>query len=261
MKDYHINVFYSEEDEGYVADIPDLQYCSAFGVTPEEALQQVLIAKMAWLEAAKESALTLIDSLEVKDSVGVVKFSNGATTVSYLTPFKDRASTKVEAIPMTGCDGTDIGDGLATAVDMASSIPNKKKIVIFLSDGEQTAGTFKPQEAIKFAKDNKVQVYTIGMGSTGKVYFECPGPFGLPQRGEAVLKDDVLETIATQTGGKYFKSVDKNTLDEIYKTISDDIKREKEPTSIRMWLFSLAFLILIIDLYLRYGKYKIITAD
>jgi len=55
MKDYHINVFYSEEDEGYVADIPDLQYCSAFGVTPEEALQQVLIAKTAWLEAAKES--------------------------------------------------------------------------------------------------------------------------------------------------------------------------------------------------------------
>jgi predicted RNase H-like HicB family nuclease len=52
MKDYHINVFYSEDDEGYIADIPDLQSCSAFGDTPEEALQEVLRAKQAWLEAA-----------------------------------------------------------------------------------------------------------------------------------------------------------------------------------------------------------------
>ncbi|MPZ99276.1 MAG: type II toxin-antitoxin system HicB family antitoxin [Dehalococcoidia bacterium] len=52
MKDYHINVFYSEEDEGWIADIPDLRYCSAFGDTPEEALREVLIAKEAWLEAA-----------------------------------------------------------------------------------------------------------------------------------------------------------------------------------------------------------------
>jgi predicted RNase H-like HicB family nuclease len=55
MKDYHINVFYSQDDEGYIADIPDLQHCSAFGATPEEALHQVLEAKTAWLEAAKEA--------------------------------------------------------------------------------------------------------------------------------------------------------------------------------------------------------------
>ena len=53
MKDYHINLFYSEEDEGYIADIPDLKHCSAFGATPEEALQEVLKAKLAWLEAAQ----------------------------------------------------------------------------------------------------------------------------------------------------------------------------------------------------------------
>ncbi len=53
MKDYHINIFYSEEDEGYIADIPDLKYCSAFGDTPEEALREVLIAKSTWLEAAR----------------------------------------------------------------------------------------------------------------------------------------------------------------------------------------------------------------
>jgi predicted RNase H-like HicB family nuclease len=52
MKDYHINIFYSEEDEGYIADIPDLKYCSAFGSTVEEAVHEVLIAKSAWLETA-----------------------------------------------------------------------------------------------------------------------------------------------------------------------------------------------------------------
>jgi len=53
MKDYHINIFYSEEDEGYIADIPDLEACSAFGSTPEEALREVSVAKQAWLEAAR----------------------------------------------------------------------------------------------------------------------------------------------------------------------------------------------------------------
>jgi len=52
MKNHHINIFYSEEDEGYIADIPDLKFCSAFGATPEEALREVLTAKALWLEAA-----------------------------------------------------------------------------------------------------------------------------------------------------------------------------------------------------------------
>lgn len=52
MKDYHINVFYSEEDGCYIADIPDLKYCSAHGKTPVEAVQEIMIAKEAWLEVA-----------------------------------------------------------------------------------------------------------------------------------------------------------------------------------------------------------------
>lgn len=54
MKDYHINLFWSEEDKSWVADIPDLEYCSAFGATPAEALQEVLEAKQAWLESARQ---------------------------------------------------------------------------------------------------------------------------------------------------------------------------------------------------------------
>ncbi|NJL88800.1 MAG: type II toxin-antitoxin system HicB family antitoxin [Coleofasciculaceae cyanobacterium SM2_1_6] len=53
MKDYHINLFYSSADGGYIADIPDLKFCSAFGETPEIALQEALIAKTAWLAAAQ----------------------------------------------------------------------------------------------------------------------------------------------------------------------------------------------------------------
>ena len=55
MKDYHINLFYSEEDEGYIADVPDLAHCSAFGESPEEALREVLKAKEAWIQAAQGS--------------------------------------------------------------------------------------------------------------------------------------------------------------------------------------------------------------
>jgi predicted RNase H-like HicB family nuclease len=53
MRDYHINIFWSEEDGRYIADIPDLRYCSAFGDTPETALREVLQAKEAWLSVAQ----------------------------------------------------------------------------------------------------------------------------------------------------------------------------------------------------------------
>ena len=53
MSDYHINVFFSDEDGGYIADIPDLKSCSGFGSTPEEALKEVQIAKAAWLDTCR----------------------------------------------------------------------------------------------------------------------------------------------------------------------------------------------------------------
>jgi len=55
LSDYHINIFFSEEDGCYVADIPDLESCSALGETPEQALAEVEQAKEAWLAAAREA--------------------------------------------------------------------------------------------------------------------------------------------------------------------------------------------------------------
>jgi len=59
MGDYHINIFFSSEDEGYIADIPDLKNCSVFGETPQDALNQVLIAQKLWLEEARASDMEI----------------------------------------------------------------------------------------------------------------------------------------------------------------------------------------------------------
>lgn len=57
MSDYSINVFFSEEDNGWIAEIPDLPGCSAYGDTPEQAVAEVGIAKLAWLETAVATGL------------------------------------------------------------------------------------------------------------------------------------------------------------------------------------------------------------
>ncbi|OPZ84945.1 MAG: hypothetical protein BWY76_01632 [bacterium ADurb.Bin429] len=57
MRDYAIDIFYSEEDGGYIANIPTLPMCSAFGNTPEEALRQLRVAQEAWLAAARKEGL------------------------------------------------------------------------------------------------------------------------------------------------------------------------------------------------------------
>ena len=59
MGDYHINIFPSAEDGGYIADIPDLEFCSAFGTSPEEALREVQLAKDAWIHVAREKGLPI----------------------------------------------------------------------------------------------------------------------------------------------------------------------------------------------------------
>ena len=59
MNKYHIDIFYSEDDGGYIANIPDLEYCSAFGETPQDALREVLIAQELWLESARENGIKI----------------------------------------------------------------------------------------------------------------------------------------------------------------------------------------------------------
>ena len=59
MKDYHINIFYIEEDEGSIAEISDLKHFSNFGETPEDVIREVSIAKTAWIEAARAAGKSI----------------------------------------------------------------------------------------------------------------------------------------------------------------------------------------------------------
>ena len=206
------------------------------------------------LEAAKKSSEILIESLKEKDHAGIVIFESGATTAAYLSPYKEKVLDKLRSITLREGQ-TAIGDGLSMGVDMASSIPNKKKVVILLSDGVNNAGVISPEEAIQFSKQNKIQVYTVGMGSEEPVILGYDW-FGRAQYAE--LDEETLKKIATETGGKYFKSVDKNTLDRIYKNIGQDIKREKEETNIKEWFFFSALMLFLIELYLRYSGKRVI---
>ncbi len=207
------------------------------------------------LEAAKDSAGILIDSLNAKDNIGIITFESGATTAAYLTPFKDKAVQKLRAIQQREGQ-TAIGDGLAMAIDMATSIPNKKKVVILLSDGVNNAGVISPAEAAQYAKTNKIQVYTIGMGSEKPVVLGYDW-FGNPQY--AQLDENTLKQIAQETGGDYYKSVDDKTLDDIYKNISGKIDREWEQTSIKNWFLIAALIVLVTNIYLIYWKYRMVV--
>lgn len=206
------------------------------------------------IEAAKASAELLLESLQPKDHVGIVTFESGATTAAYLSPYKENVIEKLRSI--VAKEGqTAIGDGLALGIDMASSIPNKKKVVILLSDGVNNAGVINPNQAIEFANLENIQVYTIGMGSEGKVVI---GHDWMGNPVYAELDEATLQAIASETGGEYFRSVDQQTLDTIYQNIGEEIEREKEETNIKDWFFLSAIIVLLVEFYLRYGKGRII---
>ncbi|MDC0200135.1 VWA domain-containing protein [Candidatus Nitrosopelagicus sp.] len=206
------------------------------------------------LESAKIAAEILIDNLEPNDHTGIILFESGATTVSYLTPFKQKTIDDLQAIRQR--DGaTAIGDGLVLGVDMANSIPNKKKVVILLSDGDHNAGVVTPNEAVQYALQKKIQIHTIGMGSDEPVLLGT-NIYGNPLYAE--LNETQLIAIATAANGKYYKSVDKNSLNEIFEQITDDIDRELEQVSIKDWFFIAAAIILAANIYIVYGKYRIV---
>ncbi len=206
------------------------------------------------LESAKNSAEILLNSLQPKDNAGIVVFETGATTAAYLSPYKDRVIEKLyDILPRDG--RTAIGDGLSLGIDMAVSVPNKQKVVILLSDGVNNAGVITPREAVAFAQSNDIQVYTIGLGSAERVVFGYD-VFGRPQYAE--LDEATLQAIAENTGGKYFKSVDSQTLDGIYENISQDIQREQEETYIKDWFFVAALGLLFVQIYARYGRGRVI---
>ena len=205
------------------------------------------------IESAKSSAIEFIEQLETDDMVGVVSFSDSTRIVSFLTNDKKRAISKVESIKAGG--GTAIGDGLAMGVDMVTSIPNKKRLVIFLSDGEQTAGQISIDDAISYATLQQVSVYTIGVGSQDQVLLGYDF-FGRPEY--AKLDEASLNKIADETGGSYFRAKDSLSLSEIYSSLPDEIKTEKELQSVSKYFVWISIILVIFSFILKFWKRVIV---
>jgi len=204
------------------------------------------------MEAIKSSAVGLVEQLEIKDRIGVIGFSDTTRIVSFLTNDKDRVKEKISTIREKGA--TAIGDGLAMGVDMVTSIPNKKKLVILLSDGEQNAGQINIDDAILYAKSEDVVVYTIGMGNPDEQVVLGYDWFGRPQY--ATLDEDSLIKIAQNTNGEYFRATDTVKLDEIYEDLPDKFKKEKELQSVKDWFIWFAVFCLMLIFVVKYWRGK-----
>ena len=205
------------------------------------------------LEAAKNSVNSLVKKISEKNNVGVVLFETGAGTISYLTPVKEKTLNSISLIKQ-GDGATAMGDGLSLGIDMVSSIPDKKKVIILLSDGIQNSGLVTPEQATQYAINNNVQIHAIGIGSEEPVYLR-DDIYGEPQYAE--LDEKALRNISNSTGGSYFKSLDEQTLNQILLDLSSNMEYETELSTIRDWFIGSAIVVLMLDIYIIYGRYRI----
>lgn len=179
------------------------------------------------LEAAKEVATKFI--LErPEDKIGLVIFAGESFTQCPLTTdqavlvnlLREVKSGMIE-------DGTAIGLGLANAVNRLKDSPAKSKVVILLTDGVNNRGAIAPATAAELAKTYGIRVYTIGVGTYGEAPYPVQTPFGVQlQNAPVEIDEEVLQQIATLTGGKYFRATDNDKLTQIYSEI-DQLEKSK----------------------------------
>jgi len=211
------------------------------------------------MEAAKNVAGQFIDQRPT-DRIGLVIFSGESFTMCPLTT--DRIVLKTQlANVQSGLleDGTAIGSGLATGVDRLRNSPSKSKVIILLTDGENNGGLIDPNTAKEIAKSIGVKVYTIGMGTEGFAPVPVQTPAGIVYQKEKVNIDEKLLTqIATETGGRYYRAKDNESLKNIYGEIDQLEKSKIETTTLRRYTeqfypFALAAaLLILLELLLRW---------
>jgi Ca-activated chloride channel family protein len=131
-------------------------------------------------------------------------------------------------------DGTAIGEGLATAVNRIKDSKAKSKVIILLTDGVNNLGEISPQTAGEIAKKFGIRVYTVGIGTIGTAPYPIKTPFGIQYQNMPVEIDEaVLQQIANETGGKYFRATNTGKLKEIYSEIDKMEKTKIDVTEFR----------------------------
>jgi Ca-activated chloride channel family protein len=215
------------------------------------------------MEAAKNVASEFIDNRPA-DRIGLVIFSGESFTMCPLTT--DRSVLKSQLYSVESGlleDGTAIGSGLATGVERLKSSPSKSKVIILLTDGENNGGLIDPNTAKEIAKSVGVRVYTVGVGTEGFAPVPVQTPGGVVMQREKVSIDEKLLTqIATETGGKYFRAKDNESLRNIYTAIDKLEKSKIEITTLKKFneeffpfaLAAAAFLLL--EYALRFTLFK-----
>jgi len=179
------------------------------------------------LTVVKDVVSEFIDSREF-DRMGMVVFGNEAFTQCPLTLDHDILHsflTKLQ-IGVAG-DSTAIGSAIGISVKRLKDLESKSKVIILLTDGRNNSGNITPFQAAEIAKTYGIKIYTVGVGTKGQAPFPMRTPFGqkmLMQR--VAIDENSLKKIAEQTGGRYFRATDSDSLKQIYAQIDSLEKSE-----------------------------------
>lgn len=184
------------------------------------------------LEALKSVAKEFIKD-RVSDRIGLVVYAGESYTKTPVTSDKAVIIKSLDEINFDGVieDGTAIGMGLATSVNRLKDSKAKSKVIILLTDGVNNSGFIDPSTAADLALSFGIKTYTIGLGSNGNALAPIAiNPNGTFRYGMTKVEIDekLLESIAKQTGGLYFRATDNERLKDIYQEINKLEKTEVE---------------------------------
>jgi Ca-activated chloride channel family protein len=152
------------------------------------------------------------------DEMGLILFGSRAFLVTPLTYDLHAVQAQLQgaAVGLAGTE-TAIGDAIGVAVKRLAGQPEQARVVVLLTDGVNNAGNIAPLDAAHAAKAAGVRIYTIGIGATE---MSIPDLFGTHTvNPSADLDEGMLRSIATQTGGHYFRATDSKQLAEAYRAI------------------------------------------
>ena len=172
-------------------------------------------------EAAKSVAAQFVSGRE-SDNIGVVIFAGESFTAVPMTTDRSLLVNYINDIRMGMLqDNTAIGDGLATSINRIKEGKAKSKSIILITDGSNNTGNVAPLTAAEIAKKLGIKVYTIGIGRNGMAPFPAENAFGRIEyvNMPVVIDEATLKSIASTTGGKYFRATDNNVLTQIFEEI------------------------------------------